>query len=119
MNGMWGYKVEDTDYKDSRTLVRYLVKTAGMGANLLLNIGPQPNGELPAVSLERLKDMGKWLRANGEDTSQEADCLFRSHRYIRQYSLLAHRAQKSVCLPPEKVDGGDCCRQDTPAEGYV
>ena len=66
MNGMWGYKVEDTDYKDSRTLVRYLVKTAGMGANLLLNIGPQPNGELPAVSLERLKDMGKWLRANGE-----------------------------------------------------
>ena len=38
MNGMWGYKVEDTDYKDSRTLVRYLVKTAGMGANLLLNI---------------------------------------------------------------------------------
>lgn len=66
MNGMWGYKVQDTDYKDVKTLVRYLVKTAGMGANLLLNIGPQPNGELPAVSLERLKGMGEWLRANGE-----------------------------------------------------
>lgn len=66
MNGMWGYKVQDTDYKDSRTLIRYLVKTAGMGANLLLNIGPQPNGELPAVSIERLRDMGKWMRANGE-----------------------------------------------------
>ncbi len=75
MNGMWGYKVEDTDYKDSRTLVRYLVKTAGMGANLLLNIGPQPNGELPAVSLERLKDMGKWLRANGETIYTERKAL--------------------------------------------
>lgn len=66
MNGMWGYKVEDTDYKDSKTLIRYLVKTAGKGANLLLNIGPQPNGELPAQSLARLRDMGEWLGVNGE-----------------------------------------------------
>ncbi len=66
MNGMWGYKVVDTNYKDSPTLIRYLVKTAGLGANLLLNIGPQPNGQLPATALERLKDMGKWLRENGE-----------------------------------------------------
>ena len=66
MNGMWGYKVKDTDYKDTRTLVQYLVKTAGMGANLLLNIGPRPDGRLPEQSLERLKEMGEWLRANGE-----------------------------------------------------
>lgn len=66
MNGMWGYKVVDTNYKDSKTLIQYLVKAAGLGANLLLNIGPQPNGELPTASLERLKDMGVWLRANGE-----------------------------------------------------
>jgi alpha-L-fucosidase len=37
-----------------------------MGANLLLNIGPQPSGELPVVALERLKGMGEWLRENGE-----------------------------------------------------
>lgn len=66
MNGMWGYKIEDTDYKDTRTLIHYLVKTAGMGANLLLNIGPQPNGELPAAAISRLKEMGEWMRANGE-----------------------------------------------------
>ena len=66
MNGMWGYKVEDTDYKDVPTLVRYLVRTAGLGANLLLNIGPQPNGELPAAALDRLKGMGQWLRTYGE-----------------------------------------------------
>lgn len=66
MNGMWGYKIKDQDYKDSKTLIRYLVKAAGMGANLLLNVGPQPNGEIPAAALSRMKDMGKWLRENGE-----------------------------------------------------
>ena len=66
MNGMWGYKVIDTNYKSTTELIRFLVKTAGLGANLLLNIGPQPNGELPATALERLKDMGEWLSVNGE-----------------------------------------------------
>ena len=66
MNGMWGYKLIDTDYKDTPTLIRYLVGTAGMGANLLLNIGPQPNGQLPATALERLRDMGQWMRRYGE-----------------------------------------------------
>lgn len=66
MNGMWGYKLVDTNYKDAKTLVRYLVKAAGIGANLLLNIGPQPNGELPAAALDRLKEIGVWMRANGE-----------------------------------------------------
>lgn len=66
MNGMWGYKIKDQNYKDSGTLIRYLVKAAGMGANLLLNVGPQPNGELPAAALQRMKEMGKWLKENGE-----------------------------------------------------
>ena len=66
MNGMWGYKVVDTNYKDTPTLIRYLVKAAGMGANLLLNIGPQPNGELPALSIERLREIGEWMNCYGE-----------------------------------------------------
>lgn len=66
MNGMWGYKVADQNYKSTEYLIRYLVSISGKGANLLLNIGPQPNGELPATALARLKEMGEWLRANGE-----------------------------------------------------
>lgn len=66
MNGMWGYKLMDQDYKDTRTLIRYLVKAAGLGANLLLNVGPQASGALPATALTRLKEMGEWLRENGE-----------------------------------------------------
>ena len=66
MNGMWGYKVADQNYKSTEELIRYLVSTAGKGANLLLNVGPQPNGEIPFVAQERLRAMGKWLKANGE-----------------------------------------------------
>lgn len=66
MNGMWGYKINDQNYKDSKTLIQYLVMTAGMGANLLLNIGPQPNGELPEIALSRLEEIGEWMKENGE-----------------------------------------------------
>lgn len=66
MNGMWGYKVTDQNYKSADELIRLLVATAGKGANLLLNIGPQPNGELPAAALDRLKAMGQWLDLYGE-----------------------------------------------------
>ena len=66
MNGMWGYKITDQDYKSTDELIRLLVRTSGKGANLLLNIGPQPNGELPATALLRLKEMGEWLGENGE-----------------------------------------------------
>lgn len=66
MNGMWGYKITDQNYKSVDDLIRLLVSTAGKGANLLLNIGPQPNGELPAAALDRLKGMGEWLSKYGE-----------------------------------------------------
>lgn len=66
MNGMWGYKITDQNYKDTPTLIRYLVHAAGLGANLLLNIGPQPDGRLPQTALNRLKEMGEWMRQYGE-----------------------------------------------------
>lgn len=66
MNGMWGYKIKDQNYKSTPELISYLVKAAGMGANLLLNIGPQPNGELPATALARLKEIGQWMNKYGE-----------------------------------------------------
>jgi len=66
MNGMWGYKVIDQNYKSTETLIRYLVSAAGKGANLLLNVGPQPNGELPKAAVERMKEIGEWLTIYGE-----------------------------------------------------
>lgn len=68
MNGMWGYKIKDQNYKSSKELIRLLARTAAKGANLLLNIGPQPNGELPATALYRLADIGKWLGGNAGES---------------------------------------------------
>ena len=50
----------------SKELIHYLVKTAGYNANLLLNVGPRPNGEFPEIAVERYKAMGKWLEQYGE-----------------------------------------------------
>ncbi len=66
MNGMWGYKITDQAYKSAKTLIHYLVKAAGKNANLLLNIGPQPNGELPATAVSRLQEIGEWMKTYGE-----------------------------------------------------
>lgn len=66
MNGMWGYKIMDQDYKPVNELIQYLVKTASLGANLLLNVGPQPSGDLPATAVSRLAEMGDWMGRYGE-----------------------------------------------------
>jgi alpha-L-fucosidase len=66
MNGMWGYKITDQNYKSTKTLIHYLVKAAGKDANLLMNIGPQPDGCLPEVAVQRLKEVGQWMQTYGE-----------------------------------------------------
>lgn len=65
MNGMWGYKIADQNYKDAKTLIHYLVRAAGKNANLLLNIGPQPDGRLPQTALARLAEIGEWMQTFG------------------------------------------------------
>ncbi len=66
MNRTWGYRITDKDYKSAEFLIRYLVRTAGKGANLLLNIGPRPDGTLPEEAVERLEAIGKWLEKSGQ-----------------------------------------------------
>lgn len=65
MNRSWGYDINDHDFKSADELVRLLVRTAGRNANLLLNIGPQPDGCIPAASLERFEQIGEWMQAYG------------------------------------------------------
>ena len=66
MNRSWGYRIADTTYKSADFLIKYLVQTAAKGANLLLNIGPRPDGTLPDESLERLTAIGEWMDVYGE-----------------------------------------------------
>lgn len=66
MNGSWGYDITDKKYKTVDFLIQQLVGAAGRNANLLLNVGPRPDGELPLEAVERLKAIGKWMKQNGE-----------------------------------------------------
>jgi alpha-L-fucosidase len=66
INGTWGFRTSDQSWKTTETLVRNLVDIASKGGNFLLNVGPTAEGEIPAPSVERLQQMGAWLKVNGE-----------------------------------------------------
>lgn len=66
MNHTWGYSITDKNYKSEKELIRYLVKAAGNNANLLMNVGPRPDGTFPDVALQRYRAMGEWLKIYGE-----------------------------------------------------
>lgn len=66
INNSWGFNLTDTTYKSPEQLIHYLVKASGYGANLLLNIGPMPNGDIQPEFKDRLAYMGKWLQTYSE-----------------------------------------------------
>jgi alpha-L-fucosidase len=66
INNSWGYNSSDKNFKSARELVRYLVRAAGNDANFLLNVGPMPDGEIQPEAVTRLREVGAWLRRNGE-----------------------------------------------------
>jgi alpha-L-fucosidase len=66
MNDTWGFKSFDDGWKDTRTLLRTMIDIASKGGNFLLNVGPTSLGELPPESVERLREMGRWMQVNGE-----------------------------------------------------
>jgi alpha-L-fucosidase len=66
MNDTWGFKSYDQNWKSTETLIRNLVDITSKGGNYLLNVGPTCLGEIPEPSVERLKQIGKWMSINGE-----------------------------------------------------
>ena len=61
----WAWKPED-ELKTLEECIRTLVQSAGGDGNLLLNVGPMPTGEIEPRQVERLREIGDWLRINGE-----------------------------------------------------
>jgi alpha-L-fucosidase len=62
----WGWHPGDPNVKSGMTLVRKLVECVSQGGNFLLNVGPKADGTIPAVQAARLREVGRWLAANGE-----------------------------------------------------
>tara|TARA_B100000809_G_C15137638_1_gene531427 strand:- start:4253 stop:5578 length:1326 start_codon:yes stop_codon:yes gene_type:complete len=66
INGSWGFNLKDRKHKSEKQLIQYLVKAAGYGSNLLLNVGPMPNGKIQEEHIESLKKIGSWVKQNGQ-----------------------------------------------------
>jgi len=66
LNGSWGFNIGDSKYKSAETVEEMLVRAAGNNSNLLLNIGPMPNGEIQQEFVDRLHAVGEWLSRYGD-----------------------------------------------------
>ncbi len=66
LNDTWGFKSHDHNWKPAPTLIRNLIDIVSKGGNYLLNIGPTAEGEIPQPSIERLQQVGAWMKTNGE-----------------------------------------------------
>ncbi|HYU86762.1 MAG TPA: alpha-L-fucosidase [Kribbellaceae bacterium] len=62
INDSWGYQPADVNYKSVRQLVRIFAETIGGGGNLLLDVGPREDGTIPEPQVERLRELGDWIR---------------------------------------------------------
>lgn len=66
INDTWGFNLTDDKHKSPQKLISMLVQAAGRNANLLLNIGPMPDGNIQPEHKASLKAMGEWVRKHGE-----------------------------------------------------
>jgi alpha-L-fucosidase len=64
-NKSWGYIKDDT-FKSPQFVVHQLVDIVSKNGNLLLNIGPRSDGTIPDEVQQVLRDVGAWLKINGE-----------------------------------------------------
>lgn len=66
LNNTWGYKSYDNNWKSLNEMLFWIVEIASKGGNYLLNIGPDGNGIIPEASVKILKEIGSWMKINGE-----------------------------------------------------
>ena len=66
INGSWGFNLKDRKHKSKKELIQYLIKAAGYDSNLLLNVGPMPNGRIQKEHIKSLSEIGQWVKLNGE-----------------------------------------------------
>lgn len=97
MNTHWGYNAWDKNYKSTRELIRNLIDIVSKGGNYLLNVGPKADGTFPEESVVRLKEIGQWMKVNGDAIYATQASPFKSLPWGRA-TMKPGRAQSEVFL---------------------
>lgn len=66
LNDHWGYVAHDHHYKTAAMVVRMLAECAAKNGNLILNVGPDARGRIPAEAQAVLREVGAWMEKNGD-----------------------------------------------------
>ena len=66
MNNNWGFNGTDPFYKPASMLIKKLVECVSKGGNMILNVGPDAQGNIPPQSQAILRDIGRWMHDNAE-----------------------------------------------------
>ena len=66
MNNNWGFNGTDLFYKPASMLIKKLVECVSKGGNMILNVGPDAQGNIPPQSQAILRDIGRWMHDNAE-----------------------------------------------------
>ncbi len=115
MNDTWGYKKNDHNWKSAQDLLHNLIDVTAKGGNYLLNVGPTAEGLIPKPSIDRLKQIGKWLKINGEAiyTTEKLQNNYKQGDHIRftkekgksvYFSIVMKKPGKTIILKNLRPD---------------
>jgi alpha-L-fucosidase len=91
MNSTWGYKSFDNNWKSTEMLLHNLIDIASKGGNYLLNVGPTSEGVIPEPSQERLKQIGEWMKVNGDAIYGSSPSPFRKYTFDGRVTLKGNK----------------------------
>jgi len=101
----WAWKPGDT-LKSADEIIRILIKTVGGNGNLLLNVGPMPDGRIEPRQVDLLKEVGSWMQVNGEAVYGTRggpflpnDHLASTHKDNHIYLMVMNPKLKEIRLP--------------------
>jgi alpha-L-fucosidase len=109
----WGYNRYETEFHSSTQLIRQLIEIVSKGGNLLLNVGPRPDGRIQDDFVSRLREIGAWLKTNGEAIYGTTASVFERLPFfgrctVKGSKLYVHvmgwPADKTIRLPGLKTD---------------
>jgi alpha-L-fucosidase len=107
MNDSWGYQPNDKNYKSLNQIIRLFSDCIGNGGNLLLDIGPKPDGSIPQEQIDILKGLGRWTKKHAEAIYGTSEALPAGYFYGPStlskdkktlYLFLPYRPDKTIVL---------------------